>query len=41
VSGGYGDPTYASAQQGEAIFNRMVEHVGALVKEFASIKTRL
>lgn len=41
VSGGYGDPTYASATQGEAIFTQMVAHVSELVEKFASMKTQL
>lgn len=41
VSGGYGDPTFASAAQGEAMFTRMVDHVSALVERFATMKTRL
>jgi creatinine amidohydrolase len=40
-SGGFGDPTYASAHQGEAMFTRMVEHTTALVRHFAGMKTRL
>jgi creatinine amidohydrolase len=40
-SGGYGNPAYASAEQGEVIFRRMVEHVGALVEKFAAMKTHL
>ncbi len=40
-SGGYGDPRYASKEQGEKIFERMVEHVTALVDNFAKMKTRL
>ena len=40
-SGGFGDPTYASAAQGEAMFTRMVEHTTALVRHFAGMKTRL
>ena len=40
VSGGWGDPTYASAAQGEAIFTRMVAYVTALVEQFARMKTR-
>lgn len=41
VSGGYGDPKYASAEQGEKMFTRMVDHVTALVEHFATVKTRL
>ncbi len=40
-SGGYGDPAYGSEEQGKAIFDRMVEHVVALVEKFASMKTTL
>jgi creatinine amidohydrolase len=40
-SGGYGDPKYASREQGERIFNGMVEHVTKLVEQFAKIKTRI
>lgn len=40
-SGGWGDPTYASEEQGEIMFTRMVEHVSALVERFASMETRL
>lgn len=40
-SGGYGDPRYASKEQGEKIFRHMVEHVTALVDQFATMKTRL
>jgi len=40
-SGGYGDPTFASAEQGEVIFKRMVEHVAELVEKFAGMKTRV
>jgi creatinine amidohydrolase len=40
-SGGYGDPTYGTAAQGEAIFNRMVEHVSGLVAKFATMQTQL
>lgn len=38
---GRGDPTSASAAQGEAIFTQMVAHISALVEKFASMKTRL
>jgi creatinine amidohydrolase len=41
VSGGYGDPTYASADQGEAMFSRMVSHLTALVERFATMNTRV
>ncbi len=41
VAGGYGDPTYGSAEQGEVLFTRMVEHVAALVERFGSMKTRV
>ena len=41
VSGGYGDPTYATAAQGEAMFTQMVDHVTALVEEFAAMNTRI
>jgi creatinine amidohydrolase/Fe(II)-dependent formamide hydrolase-like protein len=37
ASGGYGDPTYASTAQGEAMFARMVAHVCAFVDKFASM----
>lgn len=40
-SGGWGDPTYASAAQGEVIFNRLVDHLSALVDRFAAMDTRL
>lgn len=40
-SGGYGDPGFGSAEQGEAMFNRMVEHVTGLVEKFATMQTRL
>jgi creatinine amidohydrolase len=40
-SGGWGDPTYASAEQGEQMFTRMVDHVTALVEKFAGMETRL
>lgn len=40
-SGGYGDPTYGSADQGKEIFNRMVEHVSGLVERFSGMETRL
>lgn len=40
-SGGWGDPTYASEEQGEIIFTRMVEHVGALVERFARMEVRV
>jgi creatinine amidohydrolase len=40
-SGGYGDPAFGSAAQGETIFNKMVEHVSALVEKFATMQTRL
>jgi creatinine amidohydrolase len=40
-SGGAGDPTYATAEQGEAIFSAMVSHVTDLVKEFAAMDTRV
>lgn len=40
-SGGFGDPTYASAAQGEAMFTRIVDHTTALVQRFATMKTRL
>jgi creatinine amidohydrolase len=40
-SGGFGDPTYASAAQGEVMFMRMVEHTTALVEYYAGIETRL
>jgi creatinine amidohydrolase len=40
-SGGYGDPAFGSEEQGKAIFERMVEHVSALVERFAGMKTRL
>lgn len=39
-SGGWGDPTYASEEQGEVMFIRMVEHVSALVEEFLDMETR-
>lgn len=41
TSGGYGDPTLATKEQGEKIFKRMVEHVTAVVQKFATMKTRL
>ncbi|HBY93928.1 MAG: creatininase family protein [Ardenticatenaceae bacterium] len=40
-SGGWGDPTYASADQGKEIFSQMVAHVAALVQEFANMQTRI
>ena len=40
-SGGTGDPTYATAEQGEAMFSRMVAHVTGLVEEFATKNTRI
>lgn len=40
-SGGYGDPTFATADQGQVIFDRMVEHVSALVDKFAAMNTRV
>lgn len=40
-SGGYGDPTFASAEQGRILFDRMVEHVTALVEKFATMDTRV
>lgn len=40
-SGGYGDPGYGSAEQGEAIFAKMVDHVSGLVEKFASMQTCL
>jgi creatinine amidohydrolase len=39
-SGGAGHPTYATAEQGEVMFSRMVTHVTGLVKEFTAIDTR-
>lgn len=39
-SGGWGDPTYASEEQGEIIFTRMVEHVSVLIEKFADMKTQ-
>jgi creatinine amidohydrolase len=41
VSGGYGDPTYATEDQGEAMFRGMIDHVTALVDEFAAMNTRV
>lgn len=41
VSGGYGDPKYASAEQGEKMFTRIVDHVTALVEKFATTKTKV
>ncbi len=41
VSGGYGDPKYASAEQGEKMFTRIVDHVTALVEKFATMKTKM
>jgi len=41
ASGGTGDPTYATAEQGEAMFSRMVTHLTGLVKEFAAMDTRV
>jgi creatinine amidohydrolase len=41
VSGGYGDPKYASAEQGEKMFVRIVDHVTALVEKFAAMKTKI
>jgi creatinine amidohydrolase len=40
-SGGFGDPTYATAAQGEAMFTRMVTHTTALVERFAAMNTRV
>ncbi len=40
-SGGFGDPSYASAAQGEAMFNRMVEHVSELVGKFSTLQTHV
>ena len=40
-SGGYGDPRYATKEQGEIIFNRMADHVTALVENFSTVKTRV
>lgn len=41
VSGGYGDPKYASAEQGEKMFTRIVDHVTVLVEKFATMKTKM
>jgi creatinine amidohydrolase len=40
-SGGTGDPTYATAEQGQEMFSRMVTHVTRLVEEFARMDTRV
>jgi creatinine amidohydrolase len=40
-SGGYGDPSFGSAAQGEAMFEKMVSHVTAAVEKFSTMKTRL
>jgi creatinine amidohydrolase len=40
-SGGYGDPTFGSAEQGEKILTRMVEHVSGLVEKFSGMNTRV
>lgn len=40
-SGGWGNPTYASPEQGERMFTRMVEYVSALVESFQNVETRL
>ena len=40
-SGGFGDPTIASAEQGKAIFEAMVSHVSALVQKFGQMDTRV
>lgn len=40
-SGGTGDPTFATSEQGEEMFSRMVTHVMALVEEFARMNTRV
>jgi len=41
VSGGYGDPTYATKEQGEKMFNQMVEHLTAVVEKFAAMDTKV
>ncbi len=41
ISGGWGDPTLASVEQGEAIFTQMVTHVTTLVEQFARMNTRV
>jgi creatinine amidohydrolase len=40
-SGGFGDPTLASAEQGKAIFEAMVSHVSALVQQFGQMDTHV
>jgi creatinine amidohydrolase len=41
TTGGFGDPQFATEAQGELIFNRMVEHLSALVERFSQIRTRV
>lgn len=40
-TGGFGDPQYATEEQGEKMFERMVEHLSALVEQFSQVKTRI
>jgi len=40
-SGGYGDPKFASEEQGEAIFTSMVDQVAGLVEQFSRMDTHV
>jgi creatinine amidohydrolase len=40
-SGGYGDPSFATAEQGKIIFDRMVEHLLVVVDKFAAMDTHV
>ncbi len=40
-TGGFGDPQFASRDQGEQIFSKMVDHMVALVERFSQLETDL
>ena len=40
-TGGYGDPSFASSEQGEVIFNGMVDYTVGLVEQFGQMDTHV